>query len=91
MPKRLSKSDRPTDINQAAFQMVRRSTGTADRETHPPKVSASDISRVMSAMGRKGGKVSGNRRMVTMTPEQRHDVALKAAQARWGKRKEQES
>ena len=81
MPKRLSK--RPTDINQAAFQMVRRSTGTEDREPRPPKITSSDISRVMSAMGRKGGKIGGKRRLTTMTPEQRREVALKAANARW--------
>lgn len=65
--------------------MVRRSTATEDREPRPPKVSASDISRVMSAMGRKGGKVSGKRRLVTMTAEQRQEVARKAAQTRWAK------
>jgi hypothetical protein len=74
MPKRLSK-----DVYQAGFQMVRRSTGT---ETAP---STSDISRVMSAMGRKGGKIGGKRRMVTMTPEERRAVAQKAAKARWDK------
>jgi len=82
MPKRISKSD---DVNQAAYQMVRRSTETEDREPHPPKVSLSDISRVMAAMGRKGGKVGGKRRLTTMTAEQRHEVAKKAAQARWAK------
>ena len=66
--------------------MVRRSTGTEDRETRPPKVSPSDISRVMEAMGRRGGKIGGKRRLVTMTPEQRREVAQKAAQARWSKK-----
>jgi len=85
MRKRISKSTRPLDVNQAAFQMVRRSTGTEDRETRPPKVSTSDISRVMAAMGRKGGKIGGKRRLTTMTAEQRRAVALKAAKARWSK------
>jgi len=83
MPKRISKSARPLDVNQAAFQMVRRSTGTEDRQVRPPKVSTSDISRVMAAMGRKGGKIGGKRRLTTMTPERRKEVALKAAKARW--------
>jgi hypothetical protein len=65
--------------------MVRRSTGTEDREPRPPKVTKSDISRVMAAMGRKGGAIGGKRRMVTMTPEQRREVALKAARTRWAK------
>jgi len=41
----------------------------------------------MAEMGRKGGKKGGKRRLVTMTPEQRSHVALKAAQARWSKKK----
>ena len=69
------------DVNQAAFQMVRRSTGTAN----PPKVSASDVSRVMAAMGRKGGRIGGKRRLETMTATERQSVAKKAAQARWTK------
>jgi hypothetical protein len=87
MPKRISKSARPLDINQAAFQMVRRSTQTEDRETRPPKVSTSDISRVMAAMGRRGGKIGGKRRLETMTPEQRREAASKAAKTRWSKSK----
>jgi hypothetical protein len=37
----------------------------------------------MAAMGRKGGKIGGKRRMVTMTPEQRKEIAAKAAKTRW--------
>jgi hypothetical protein len=81
MPKRLSR-----DINQAAYQIVHRSTATEDREARPPKISSSDISRVMSAMGRKGGKIGGKRRMTTMTAEQRREVALKAAKTRWARK-----
>jgi hypothetical protein len=85
MPKRISK--RPTDINQAAFQMVHHLTGTETSERLAPKVSASDISRVMAAMGRKGGKIGGKRRLTTMTAEQRREVAQKAAQTRWANHK----
>jgi len=62
--------------------MVRRSTGTDAPE---PKVTSSDISRVMAAMGRRGGKIGGKRRLQTMTAEERRAVALKAAKTRWGK------
>jgi hypothetical protein len=41
----------------------------------------------MAAMGRKGGKIGGKRRLTTMTPAQRREVALKAAQTRWAKHK----
>jgi hypothetical protein len=73
MPKRLSKG-----VNTA---VVRRSIETEN----PPKVTSSEISRVMAAMGRKGGKVGGKRRLETMTAEQRKEVARKAARARWEK------
>ncbi len=78
MPKRISKN--PSDINQAAFQMVQRSVSE-------PEIAKSDISRIMSEMGRKGGKIGGKKRLETMTPEQRSQIALKAAQSRWGKTK----
>jgi hypothetical protein len=64
--------------------MVRRSTGTDAPEPNP-KVSSSEISRVMTAMGRKGGRIGGKRRLVTMTPEERRKVAAKAAKTRWAK------
>ena len=80
MPKRLSR-----DVSQAAFQMVRRSTATDAPEPSPAKVSASEISRVMAAMGRKGGQIGGKRRLETMTPGARRKVAVKAAKTRWAK------
>jgi general stress protein YciG len=39
----------------------------------------------MSELGRKGGKVSGAKRM-EMPAKKRRDIALKAAKARWGSR-----
>ena len=52
----------------------------------PPRPSKAEISRVMSAMGRKGGKIGGKASLVTMTPEKRRERALRAAKARWDKR-----
>jgi general stress protein YciG len=49
------------------------------------------ISKVMSEMGRKGGKAAGGKggkaRMAALTPEQRKELARKAARARWAKAK----
>jgi hypothetical protein len=81
MPKRISK--RPTDISQVAFLQAERTRS----ESEPEPATESDISRVMSEMGRKGGRIGGKRRMETMTPEERTQVALGAAKARWAKRK----
>ena len=47
------------------------------------------ISEVMREMGRKGGKAAKGKgakaRMAALTPQQRKDLARKAAQARWSK------
>jgi hypothetical protein len=87
MPKRI-RNTRPSDINQAAYLMVERST--ADEPMERPKAKrkvSAEISRVMSAMGRIGGKKGGKARLVTMTAEERSQAAMKAAQARWAKKK----
>lgn len=41
------------------------------------------VSEYLAQIGRKGGKVGGKRRLITMTSEQRSEVARKAAKARW--------
>jgi hypothetical protein len=49
------------------------------------KLSKTQISEVMRAMGAKGGKIGGKiggkRRLETMTPEQRKEIARKAGLA----------
>jgi hypothetical protein len=45
------------------------------------------VQQVMRAMGAKGGKIGGKRRLETMTDEQRKRSARKAAKARWAKAK----
>ena len=49
------------------------------------------ISKVMREMGRKGGKAAKGKgvkaRMAALTPEQRKELARKAAKARWAKTK----
>ena len=54
-------------------------------EPSPEQVKAI-LSAHMAAIGAKGGKVSGAKRM-QMPKEQRRKIAQKAAQARWGKKK----
>lgn len=44
------------------------------------------VSEYMSAIGKKGGKIGGKRRLKTMTAEQRKKSAQKAAKARWNKK-----
>jgi hypothetical protein len=45
------------------------------------------LSAYMAKLGAKGGKIGGKRRLETMSAAQRRSTALKAARARWGKRK----
>ena len=50
------------------------------------------ISKVMQEMGRKGGKKGGKKgakmRAEALTPEQRSQIARKAAKARWANAKQ---
>jgi hypothetical protein len=88
MPKRISNA--PSDINRAAHLMVERSTELSEPQPpakKPHRSTKTEISRVMSAMGRKGGKIGGKASLVTMTPEERSARALQAAKARWDKPK----
>lgn len=42
-------------------------------------------------LGRRGGKKGGKARAAKMTPEERSESARKAAQARWAKKRQQDS
>jgi hypothetical protein len=80
MPKRISSKKR--DTNETASAVV--ALATAEEST---QIDRNMLSQVMSAMGRKGGKIGGKRRLETMSAKERSRVAKKAANARWnGKR-----
>ena len=72
------------DIPVKARAKVQPISGAA-RPGKVPAVTRSEVSRVMAAMGRKGGKNSAAGRMIKLTPEQRRKIALNAARARWAK------
>jgi len=40
------------------------------------------------ALGRKGGPKGGKARSKSLTPERKHEIAQRAAQARWAKNEE---
>lgn len=76
----MSKPNRPRDPNQLAKLVVDLSTGEtdeqpADNEKNPAAV----------ALGRLGGLKGGNARANNLTPEQRREIARKAAEKRWKK------
>lgn len=82
----VGKGKRPRDPNQLAKWIV--DSSTAEAPPTPELPSAPSLSAYMAAMGRKGGQIGGKRRLVTMTAAQRKKAAAKAAQARWGTKKE---
>ncbi|MBV8732086.1 MAG: hypothetical protein JO336_19945 [Acidobacteriia bacterium] len=80
MPKRVSKE--LSDPVQNAFRVVQEST--EESEISLTVVSnPSLLSQVMAAIGRKGGKIGGKRRLKTLSPERRKQIAQLAAKKRW--------
>lgn len=77
MPKRSSK---PRDINKLAASIV--DDATSDEPPSDPD-EGKDPNAV--ALGRKGGLKGGKARANKLTPEERREIAQRAAKARWSK------
>ena len=79
MPKRSSKKQTPKDTNELAAFIVGQATAEPEepqKEKNPHAV----------ALGRMGGLKGGKARAERLTPEQRQEIAKKAAQTRWSKK-----
>ena len=79
----------PRDANQRAFEIVRLSTEEADEpkvEETPAEDTRSEVSKYLSKIGKVGGLKGGKARAKKLTPEQRRDIAKKAASSRWNKK-----
>jgi hypothetical protein len=85
MPKPIKQSKIPTDVNQLAHYLVQESTRVGETTPGMQQLTEAQVSAYMSEMGRKGGKIGGKRRLVTMTARKRSAIAKKAAEARWHK------
>ena len=91
MPKRSSKS-RPTDPNELAAHIVKEATSEDnEREDQPMIEPPRKKNRAAVTLGRKGGKKGGPARAKKLSPERRREIAQKAAQARWAKRRQIDS
>ncbi len=81
----MKKQKRPRDINQRAASTVALVTGEAvesPSEVQPvPEATPEERHVAAVTLGRKGGQSRARR----LTPEQRKEIAEKAARARWGK------
>jgi hypothetical protein len=76
MPRRSSK---PRDLNRLAAAIVAEATGAAPEE--PPD----NRNPHSVALGKLGGQKGGAARAKKLTPEQRREIARRAAVVRWKK------
>lgn len=79
MPSRSNKK-RPRDINERAKLIVDIATGEVDDIRDIEGKNAEAV-----ALGRRGGLKGGKARAAKLAPEQRREIAKKAATARWRK------
>jgi len=92
MQKRISKTAKKAtkpkrDPNQSAFATIQRTIELSEAEAQVPEIDKATISAVMAAIGRKGGKIGGKRRMQTMTKDERSAIARQGAIAMWKKKR----
>ncbi len=81
MPKRPSKSP-PHDENVAARSVVDRVIAITEDDADPPPPEKNPVA---VALGRLGGKKGGPARAAKLAPEERREIAKKAAKTRWSK------
>jgi hypothetical protein len=94
MPKRSSKARPPVDVNQLAKAIVDRATGghqpaepaEAPQDAQPEDGDVAARKAAARLLGSRGGRKGGKARAEALTPEERSEIARKAAQARWGGR-----
>lgn len=68
------------DMNQLAKRILDEATGEEEKTPAP-----TTKNRVAMASGKQGGIKGGAARAAKLTPEQRSEIAKKAAAGRWGK------
>ena len=71
-------------MNQWAKRMVDIATGAVEDREPTPEEQGKDPAAV--SLGRRGGLKGGKARAASMTPEQRTELAKKAAAKRWNDR-----
>ena len=80
----MKERENPSDINRPAKSIVDEVTGEGqaeEAETPDPELR----SRIAKILGRLGGLKGGPARAAALTPEERSEIARKAARKRWEK------
>lgn len=87
-----SKLKRPRDVNQLAKLVVDLATGEPGLESSPvadmdgqQDTPSESLRQAAAELGRRGGLKGGKARAAKLTPEQRAEIAKRAAKARWSK------
>jgi hypothetical protein len=75
---------RDHDFSVTAYRVVQEATGQLEPEKEKP-LSTEGKNPNAVALGRLGGLKGGKARANKLTPEQRKEIARKAAQARWSR------
>lgn len=83
------KKKRPRDLNRLAFSILEDAT-PEDRPVPPPP-DEPEKNPAAVALGRLGGLKGGRARARKLTPEQRSEIARKAAKARWARKDSEEN
>jgi hypothetical protein len=88
MDKRSStrRKKKDSDFATIAFRVVQEATAETDdmpTETAEPEPTTEERHAMAVALGRLGGKKGGKARAAKLTPEQRSEIARKAAGKRW--------
>jgi hypothetical protein len=86
MPKRLKKPSRQNGAKRDAPSGERSPAKAAPLHADAPAFKEL-LSAHMSKLGAMGGKISGAKRMENLSDKERREIALKAAQARWAKKR----
>lgn len=81
MPKRSSRKKNIRDTNVLASHIVEQAIGESIKQS--PEDTKKNPAAV--ALGKLGGLKGGKARAEKLTPEQRKEIAKKAAQARWSR------
>jgi hypothetical protein len=78
-----SRPRRPRDPNQLAKQIVDIATGEVDDSDSPTIQPDPTKNPHAVELGRLGGKKGGRARAERLTPEERREIAKRAARKRW--------
>ena len=87
MEKKPRKKKREHDFAVTAFRVVQKATGQVESESTEAETELIEGKNPHAvALGRLGGLKGGKARAEKLSPEQRKEIAKKAAQTRWGAR-----